>query len=1023
MSNSKIKEQGILLFFLMLLVHTSIAQINTPTNATVPFGSNTTYEHGLMPTNLPSGGTYGQSSEVATIYTQWKSDYVENCGADKARVKFDNPTQTVSEGIAYGMLLAAYAADKDLLDRLWAYYKEFRNMNGVMNWKINGCNSVLSYNGATDAELDAAMALIIAEHQWPGTTSPHNYVNDGKDLINAIKDHETAPEGTFYNGDMWHPDCRNPSYQAPAYARAFKMFMSENGTNQDTYWDNVASGTETLLSNNAHATSGLPTNWSTPEGPPSNFCSGSGTAPDKFGYDACRAPWREGVDLLWWGATATGQIQTVIDRQTDFWISKGGASSVQGSNNVNHDGSGFGDHNGAFTGPTGAMTLASTNTAAHQSLVDDLYTENKKPLMATGYFTKILQMMGLFVQSGNFWNPYGSTEAENIDPTVSLTSPSNNYTICEGSESITISANASDEDGNIDRVEFYEGANLLASDNSSPYSYTWENASSGTKTITAVAYDDKDASTTSSPISVTINATPEAPTVNSPENYCQGEQAFALSATGSNLNWYTSENGGGESNQAPTPNTNNIGNTSYWVSQTNNNCESSRAEIVISIGTATSPPSVTSPITYCEGENAPVLTANGDNLLWYYDATTGNGETTESAPNTDNEGNTNYYVSQTVNGCESERATIEVQILPSPDAPIVENSIVYQLNEIAIPLEATGINLSWYDSENGGIGSTTAPTPATNNEGITSYYVTQTGPACESPRAEIIVTVTDAVLVDRVGTAPVIDGTIDNLWGNITGYELANQIQGNISNDDDLSATFKLVWDNDYFYVLGEITDDALVNDNGAVYQDDAVEIYFDFGNDKATAYANNDFQFTFRWEDNAINVSPAQNSSAGVDFAMESSSTGYVFELRMPWNTLGGTPEVGQLHGFDFQLNDDDNGGARDGKLSWNAATDDAWENPSIFGTVILSDLLTVLDSEVTLETLNVYPNPSKGGFYVSVENDNATYKIISASGKELEAGALSNKQLIGKSLNEGVYILQVIVNDQVHVINLIKD
>ncbi len=395
----------IFLSLVMIIPIQVFSQMNTPAGATKPFATNAGYEYGLLPTNLSNG-----DCEIITEYNNWKTNYVENCGSNMARVKFDEPWATVSEGIAYGMLLSAYAADQDLFNRLWAYYKNFRNSNGVMHWKINGCNSVIGFNGATDAELDAAMALLVANHQWPNTTSPHNYVNDGIALINAIKNTEVAGDGTFYNGDMWHPDCRNPSYQSPAYARAFKKFMADNGNNQNTFWDNVATKTEALFAANAHPTSGLNTNWSTPAGPPSSSCWGSGTEPDKFGYDACRAPWRQAVDILWYGPTTASSVQTVVDRAINFWITKG-AANVQGSNSMNHDGTGSGDKNCAFWGPVGAQSLAASNTVAHQTFCNEMLTQNLNNSGAGGYFTKILQVIGLFVQSGNFWNPYATTSA------------------------------------------------------------------------------------------------------------------------------------------------------------------------------------------------------------------------------------------------------------------------------------------------------------------------------------------------------------------------------------------------------------------------------------------------------------------------------------------------------------------------------------------------------------------------------------------------------------------------------------
>jgi len=98
-------------FLLALSFTTSLlfGQINTPPGATIPFGSNTSYPgNNIMPTNLPSSGTYGASQDAANAYNQWKTDYVESCGGtpEVFRVKFDNPTETVSEGMTKPSLMA-----------------------------------------------------------------------------------------------------------------------------------------------------------------------------------------------------------------------------------------------------------------------------------------------------------------------------------------------------------------------------------------------------------------------------------------------------------------------------------------------------------------------------------------------------------------------------------------------------------------------------------------------------------------------------------------------------------------------------------------------------------------------------------------------------------------------------------------------------------------------------------------------------------------------------------------------------
>ena len=94
----------------------------------------------------------------------------------------------------------------------------------------------------------------------------------------------------------------------------------------------------------------------------------------------------------------------------------------------------------------------------------------------------------------------------NQAPTASITSPTSgaSYT---APATITINASASDSDGTITRVDFYRGSTLIATDTSSPYSATWSNAPAGTYALTAVAFDNAGASTSSSAVNVTVSST------------------------------------------------------------------------------------------------------------------------------------------------------------------------------------------------------------------------------------------------------------------------------------------------------------------------------------------------------------------------------------------------------------------------------------------------------------------------------------------------------------------------------------
>jgi gliding motility-associated-like protein len=103
-------------------------------------------------------------------------------------------------------------------------------------------------------------------------------------------------------------------------------------------------------------------------------------------------------------------------------------------------------------------------------------------------------------------------------PTVSLTSPTNNTSLPPGT--VTISANAADTNGSVNKVEFFNGATKLGEDTSSPYSYSWTNVPAGTYKLTAKATDNQGGATTSSVVTITISSPNVMPTVNltSPTN-------------------------------------------------------------------------------------------------------------------------------------------------------------------------------------------------------------------------------------------------------------------------------------------------------------------------------------------------------------------------------------------------------------------------------------------------------------------------------------------------------------------------
>ncbi len=97
----------------------------------------------------------------------------------------------------------------------------------------------------------------------------------------------------------------------------------------------------------------------------------------------------------------------------------------------------------------------------------------------------------------------------NNAPTVSITAPANNASYMAPA-TVSIAATASDADGSIAKVEFFNGVTKIGEDTTAPYQYDWSrtNADTGTFSLTAKTTDNGGAVATSAAVSVTI--TPNA---------------------------------------------------------------------------------------------------------------------------------------------------------------------------------------------------------------------------------------------------------------------------------------------------------------------------------------------------------------------------------------------------------------------------------------------------------------------------------------------------------------------------------
>lgn len=119
----------------------------------------------------------------------------------------------------------------------------------------------------------------------------------------------------------------------------------------------------------------------------------------------------------------------------------------------------------------------------------------------------------LFIVDGNGVPSVARTVSVQGDspPAVTLTQPANGATFTAPA-TVSLAATASDADGTVTKVEFFNGAAKLGEDTTAPYSYAWSGVAAGTYTVTARATDNLGVSTTSAPSSITVSAGNSAPT-------------------------------------------------------------------------------------------------------------------------------------------------------------------------------------------------------------------------------------------------------------------------------------------------------------------------------------------------------------------------------------------------------------------------------------------------------------------------------------------------------------------------------
>lgn len=241
-------------------------------------------------------------------------------------------------------------------------------------------------------------------------------------------------------------------------------------------------------------------------------------------------------------------------------------------------------------------------------------------------------------------------------------------------------------------------------------------------------------------VTIALVNTPVAPTGNTNQEFCKIQNATLndIVISGQNIKWYDTS-----FSAASLPSTTLLeNNKTFYASQTMG-CESERTPILVHVYD-TPVPNGNKNQQFCIDEIATIedLNITGTNLIWYDAVTNGNILTETTLLE-----NKIYYVTQTLNNCESERLPVTVKIqdtqIPISNSP---QQFCTQKNAKINDIEINGQNIKWYESISA---TNTLPESTLLENGIT-YYASQTVSTCESDKIPVTINILEATSKDCI---------------------------------------------------------------------------------------------------------------------------------------------------------------------------------------------------------------------------------------------------------------------------------
>ncbi|WIE65899.1 glycosyl hydrolase family 8 [Curtobacterium sp. MCLR17_036] len=281
-----------------------------------PWGTGTTAEGG--PAATP---TSTSAPDTARTPGALRSEFLDRYVQDGRVVRTDQGGDTVSEGQAYGLLIAFANDDRERFDAIWDWTAtHLVTDDDLLAWRWTPDEGIADGQSASDADLDAARALVLAGSAW----GEDRYTAAGKRIAAAILEHETAETelGTILLPGPWAdtgsaagagPYRYNASYASPA---AFTVLADATGDDRWNALDRGSRAVTTAVLDGAR----LPSDWSQVhrDGKVDPMPATGGDGQVVYGYDAMRMPLRYAESCTAEDRALAGALAPTLGRSTQL---------------------------------------------------------------------------------------------------------------------------------------------------------------------------------------------------------------------------------------------------------------------------------------------------------------------------------------------------------------------------------------------------------------------------------------------------------------------------------------------------------------------------------------------------------------------------------------------------------------------------------------------------------------------------------------------------------------------------------